>query len=123
MARPILAKHNLALIQPLSRQDSPVVTIHTMLVHTSGHVLEWTFDVQAGESPQQTGSGVTYGRRYAAGGALGVAYEDDDDDGKAAETPPAPAVESFDDAPPRPPAECRRRGRSALFRRAGWRTG
>ena len=101
VARPILAAHNLALIQPLSRQDAPTVTIHTMLVHTSGHVLEWLFDVHGGGSPQETGSVVTYGRRYCATGVLGMAFDDDDDDdGRTAQTAAAHQSESFDDARP-----------------------
>ena len=120
VARPILAKHGFALIQPLSRDGQPTVTISTMLIHRSGHVLRWPFDVQPGNSPQQTGSAVTYGRRYAAASALGVAYEGDDDDGAAA-TKAAPAT------PPRarvipPPAtaeEARRRRAFSLFTTLG----
>ena len=54
VARPILAKHNLALIQPLSRLASPVIVVETMLIHTSGHYLSWLFEVQAGQTAQQT---------------------------------------------------------------------
>ena len=97
VARPILAAHNLALIQPLMRMDSAVITVETMLIHSSGHYLSWLFEVQAGQTAQQTGSGITYARRYSALGALGVAAGGDDDDGKAASTPTVP--ESFDEAP------------------------
>ena len=95
VARPILAAHNLALIQPLMRMDSPVITVETMLIHSSGHYLSWFFDVQAGQTAQQTGSGITYARRYSALGALGVAAGGDDDDGKAASAPPLEV--SYDD--------------------------
>ena len=71
VARPILAAHNLALIQPLMRMDSQVITVETMLIHSSGNYLSWFFDVQAGQTAQQTGSGITYARRYSALGALG----------------------------------------------------
>ena len=103
VARPILAAHNLALIQPLMRMDSVVITVETMLIHSSGHYLLWFFDVSAGATAQATGSGITYARRYSALGALGVAAGGDDDDGaKASAAPHVP--ELFDDAQPGPSA-------------------
>ena len=98
VVRPVLARHNLAVIQPLSRQGGPVVTIHTMIVHGSGHVLSWEFDVQVGSKAQETGSALTYGRRYALSAVLGVAAGGDDDGQAASSAPP----ESFDDAQPGP---------------------
>ena len=106
VARPILAAHNLALIQPLSRLASPVITVETMLIHTSGHYLSWFFEVQAGQTAQQTGSAITYGRRYAALGALGMAAGGDDDDGKAASAPPLEV--SYDDTVGPSPAQTKR---------------
>ena len=83
VVRPVLARHNLAVIQPLSRQGGPVITIHTMLIHSSGHVLEWEYDVQVGSNAQETGSALTNGRRYALSAVLGVAAGGDDDGAEA----------------------------------------
>jgi hypothetical protein len=77
MARPVLAKHGLALLQPISR-DAAGITIETCLLHSSGHRLVWPFHVNVSGTPQQIGSAITYGRRYSAQAALGVASEDDD---------------------------------------------
>jgi hypothetical protein len=77
MARPVLAKHGLALLQPI-RRDGQVIVIDTILLHSSGHRLSWPFQVHASGTPQQIGSAITYGRRYSAQAALGVASEDDD---------------------------------------------
>ena len=99
MARPILAKHDLALIQPLTRFGAPVMTVHTMLIHSSGAVLSWGFDVQTGTTPQATGSAITYARRYSAAAALGVGFDDDDDDGKQASMPPKKQAPRQETAP------------------------
>ena len=102
VVRPVLARHHLALLQPLSRDGEPTITIHTLLVHSSGHVLEWLFQVQSGATAQATGSALTYGRRYALTAALGVAAGGDDDGAAASAAPHVP--ESFDDAQPGPSA-------------------
>ena len=102
VVRPVLARHNLAVLQPLSRFDESTIIIHTLLVHGSGHVLEWMFRVSAGQTAQQTGSALTYGRRYALTAALGVAAGGDDDGAAASAAPHVP--ESFDDAKPTGPS-------------------
>jgi hypothetical protein len=79
MVRPILAKHDLALLQPVTREAGETyITIETWLLHASGLFLRWRFCVAATGSPQQIGSGITYGRRYSGQAAVGVASEDDD---------------------------------------------
>ena len=88
-ARPILAKHNLAVTQPVDSVDG-VVHVKTRFWHVSGQV----FDSPALSMPQPAGaqglgSAITYLRRYSLLAALGLATEDDD--GKAATaavTPP-----------------------------------
>lgn len=95
--RPVLAARGLALIQPLTTDVvAGTVTIPTRLLHRSGQ--EYTLGVivfPLGQTAQQTGSAITYARRYAILAALGIAGSTDDDDGataaphRAPESPPA----------------------------------
>lgn len=80
MARPILAGHGLAVLQPVTVEpDSSDVLIFTTLLHESGQWLTLgPLRMAAGTTPQATGSAITYGRRYALLAALGLAAEDDD---------------------------------------------
>lgn len=84
MIRPILAKHDLAVTQTASNPDHDTVAITTTLFHTSG---QWiTFDplvLPNGRTAQETGSAITYGRRYSLLAVLGLAAEDDDGAGAA----------------------------------------
>lgn len=79
MVRPILAKHDLAVSQTASNPDHDTVAITTTLFHASG---QWiTFDpllLPNGRTAQETGSAITYGRRYSLLAVLGLAAEDDD---------------------------------------------
>ena len=87
--RPILAKHDLALSQPLV-SEAESVGVETNVIHSSGHVFSFgsiRFKA-AGLSPQQISSAVTYGRRIGLSSALGIST-DLDDDGKAASAVPA----------------------------------
>lgn len=92
-ARPTLAAHDLALLQPVEREAGGPLRVGTWLVHASGAVLRFTFEATAGATPQAIGSSITYARRYCGTAALGIATEGADDDGRAASTPPS--------APPR----------------------
>jgi hypothetical protein len=78
VVRPVLAKHDLAVLNDvISRNRS--IDVYTMLIHSSGETMTFgpiTFD--AGGTPQATGSSITYARRYSLLGALGIATEDDD---------------------------------------------
>jgi hypothetical protein len=98
MARPVLAKHGLALLQPISR-DGQTIVIETVLLHLSGHRMSWPFQVTASGTPQQIGSAITYGRRYSAQAALGVASEDDDGQAAAKVAPPPPVEERVGPGP------------------------
>jgi hypothetical protein len=88
MIRPILAKHDLAVTQTASNPDHDTVAITTTLFHTSG---QWiTFDplvLPNGRTAQETGSAITYGRRYSLLAVLGLAAEDDDGAGAAPRQP------------------------------------
>lgn len=77
--RPKLAAHGLVVMQNASTTNPDLVMISTTLLHSSG---EWiTFDplaMPAGRTAQETGSAISYGRRYHLLACLGLAAEDDD---------------------------------------------
>jgi hypothetical protein len=84
-ARPILAKHDLAVTQPVTGGDG-WVTVRTVFLHASGEErCDGELSLPAGRTPQETGSAISYARRYSLLAALGLATEDDD--GKAASKP------------------------------------
>jgi hypothetical protein len=78
VARPALAKHGCAVTQTAeTSRDS--VTVWTTVLHTSGQfVTSKPVRFPPGATPQQTGSAVTYARRYGLMAMLGLAAEDDD---------------------------------------------
>lgn len=84
---PILAEHGLAALQDVrSNHEHKTVEVSTILVHAGGGWLEFgPLAFPATSNPQQTGSAITYARRYTLSAALGIAAEDDD--GKAASEP------------------------------------
>jgi hypothetical protein len=80
--KPTLAKWGLALIQDVA-SDKSTVTITTILIHVSGQERSTSpLSMGSGNTPQATGSAITYARRYQAMAVLGLAP--DDDDGQAA---------------------------------------
>lgn len=83
-ARGVLAKHDLAVSQ-VAVIEGREVAVTTTVFHRSGQwlVVE-PLRLPAGQTAQQTGSAITYARRYAVMAALGLAT--DDDDGAAAST-------------------------------------
>ena len=84
-----MAKHGLALSQHAGL-DGDVVTLTTLLLHTSGEFLQSTAGVRvAKHDPPSVGSALTYLRRYALSAVVGLSTEQDDD-GAAAMAPAAP---------------------------------
>jgi hypothetical protein len=78
MARPVLARHGLLLTQAAETTADEAV-VSTTILHASGQwVTTPPVRLPAGGTPQQTGSAITYARRYSALAALGLATEDDD---------------------------------------------
>lgn len=74
-----LSKNGLAYIQAPCIQDGRVV-IATRLSHKSGQWVQTELSLKPQQdSPQQIGSAITYGRRYALSAMLGIAGEEDDD--------------------------------------------
>jgi len=86
---PILAKHGLSVMQPISMTDGGV-SVETVLLHESG---EWVSSVMvwyvAEMDNRAIGSAVTYARRYSYIASVGAAATDEDDDGEAASVPQA----------------------------------
>jgi hypothetical protein len=73
-----LSKHGLAVIQHASA-DGPLVSVETVLAHSSGQWVSSTLTMTAQQNtPQGIGSCITYARRYALSSIVGIAPEDDD---------------------------------------------
>lgn len=82
-----LAKHGLAVSQPVTNTDSGIA-VTTILMHESGEWLESTVELplteERGKSmAQAAGSVITYLRRYSLAAMIGV-YADEDTDGNEA---------------------------------------
>jgi len=107
MVRPILAKHGLAVTQTASNPDDNTVAITTTLIHSSGEWMSFhPLLLPNGRTAQETGSAITYGRRYSLLAVLGLAAEDDDGASAAPRQPrSAPARQSDRPSPaPKPKA-------------------
>jgi hypothetical protein len=89
-SKPVLAKHNLAVMQGGGAYASGALAITTRLVHDSGEWIESTMEIPLAKSdPQGAGSAVSYGRRYALMALLNMPAVDDD--GNAATRPQQPS--------------------------------
>jgi hypothetical protein len=85
-ALPVLSKHGLAVVQLPSYLDGHPA-LRTVITHTSGQSIEGTAPLSlVKDDPQSQGSAITYLRRYALAGALGIVI-DEDDDGNATREP------------------------------------
>jgi hypothetical protein len=84
---PVLAKHGLAILQPLGALDEKVGMYH-VLVHKSGEWMRSFSEFQGTLSDmQKMGSATTYMQRYGYGALLSLDI-DEDDDGNAASSSP-----------------------------------
>jgi hypothetical protein len=100
--RPVLAKHELAVTQDVQIQDGKVLC-YTMIWHSSGESHSFgPVTLNAGSTPQNAGSAITYARRYGLSAALGIATEEDDDAQHAEKKPrkPVPSSGPQSDTPP-----------------------
>jgi hypothetical protein len=82
VVKPTLARHGLALFQPVSTdKERGYVEVQTMFMHTSG--AQVTFPSYAtpltnGMTQQAIGGAISYMRRYSLQSALGLAADDND---------------------------------------------
>lgn len=78
--RPQLEAWGLAVLQEITREDGGI-GVTTRVIHAPSD--EWLelgpLFLPATGTPQNYGSAITYGRRYAFAAALGIAADDDDD--------------------------------------------
>lgn len=78
MARPVLSKHKVSMVQGTSIVDGLII-LTTRLAH-AGQWVESDYPVcRAGGDHKEMGAAMTYSRRYALTGLIGVAAEDDTD--------------------------------------------
>lgn len=81
--RPTLAKHGLAIVQPVVMVNREPVLV-TRLLHRSGQWIESAMAIAGDRSrPQAFGSALSYARRYAMTSLLLVTADDDDDANEA----------------------------------------
>lgn len=79
VAKPLLPKHGLCVVQTTDYEDDGSVIIVTTLGHLSGQWMSGRLKmVPIKKDPQGYGSVITYGRRYSYCAMLGIASEDDD---------------------------------------------
>ena len=77
--RPILAKHDLAVIHPLERIDGKQI-ITTLILHKGGGRAACAgLTVPESLKIQEQGSYITYGSRYGYSSVLGIASEDENE--------------------------------------------
>lgn len=85
-ARKPLSENGLTFMQFVSC-SGPVVSVETVIAHSSGEWISGTLSLTATKGdPQGVGSAITYAKRYGLCAALGISA-DDDDDANEASTP------------------------------------
>jgi hypothetical protein len=87
-ARPVLARHGIAIVQTTGITDAGGVILITALMWRGESIVGRYPIAPVKADPQGYGSAMTYARRYALQAIVGVAA-DDDDDGNAASAPKA----------------------------------
>jgi hypothetical protein len=86
--RPVLARHGLAITQPIRYIDGRPFIVSTLLHGLSGQSVESSWELTSKGDPQTRGSEITYARRYTLEGLVGVAATEDDDGADASPPPP-----------------------------------
>ena len=93
--RPILNKHGISIIQsPVGTAEN--IGVQTMVMHTSGqYIICEPYYLHISKVDAQTAGGaITYARRYALNGLLGISGDDDDDGNTAIAKPNTQKTES-----------------------------
>lgn len=86
--KPILAKHELAVIQLPGYREGIGHVLCTRILHKSGQWIEEEMKLNPiKDDPQGLGSSLTYSRRYSIPGVAMIASEDDDDGNAASHGP------------------------------------
>lgn len=85
--RPVLAKHGIAISQPIRQIDGKTFVV-SELRHAGGEVLSSAWELKPGGTPQERGSELSYGRRYSLEALVGVAASADDDGALASDPEP-----------------------------------
>ena len=113
--QPLLAKHKLAVMQPMTHLDGEPA-IKTILVHESGEMIEEVSPVFLDKKNAQShGSAITYARRYGVMSLLGLVADDDDDGNRASQAPKATPTPKGDDELTRAKGYQRRARRSRVL--------
>ena len=78
---PWLNECGLTVMQfPINTEGGRGVGVRTIILHESGETIESNFFLPVmKDDPQSAGSSITYARRYALAGALGLVADEDDD--------------------------------------------
>jgi hypothetical protein len=102
--RPILAKHGLAILQPIRGEN-----LETWLCHVGGESVHATVGIgQSPSDPQSFGAALTYLRRYALTGLLGIATEEDTDAQHVPKGKPAAKAKPVEKPAPAPTIDHKR---------------
>lgn len=76
--KPLLNKHGLVLLQPLTQIDGKTALTTALIEAESGESMEFSTMLPENIDPQKMGSAITYFRRYAIQSLLFLQAEDDD---------------------------------------------
>jgi len=82
-SRELLSANGLSVVQMPCAAEAGSVGVETMIMHSSGQWVEQSYSMPIPENKrnsaaQNTGSAITYARRYALAAALGIAQTDED---------------------------------------------
>ena len=78
MTRKVLSKHGLAITQTAGADGEDILVWTTVLSQSGQFLTAQPLRLPAGKTAQQTGSALSYARRYALMAFLGLATDDDD---------------------------------------------
>ena len=87
--RPIMAKHGLSFIQPPQLNSGQDLEVETWILHSSGQYISSSlkmpinFEAKGANSLQKIGMAISYAKRYAIMGMLGICQKDEDDNGES----------------------------------------
>lgn len=116
-----LSDNGLAIIQ-VPRTDSNVVTVRTILTHSSGALIQGDLSVtnlNTRNPSQGIGSCITYLRRYALCSFVGISPEDDDGEATG-NTNADPKPKTVEPPPRNGPSEAQLRRLYALTHKSPW---